>query len=401
MSGIYERLGVATIINAKGTSTRVGGGIMPAEVADAMREASQHCVDMWDLQGRASEIIASLTGAEAGIVTSGASAGLLLGTAACVAGLDPAKMNRLPDVSGMKDQVVVPRSHRNFYDHAVRTVGVKLVEVGIADRFSGAGVRDTEAWEIEAAINERTAAVLYLAQPLSLPALPEVVEVAHAKGVPVLVDAAGQLPPRENLKRFVGEGADLVTFSGGKAVRGPQSSGILCGRRDLVASAALQCLDADMYFSQWNPPPSLIDKAAVPGLPQHGIGRPCKAGKEEIAGLLTALRLFVDGDAQTGQDAEWAARAQELYDGLRAAPHTECQLVPDSYRPGIPGVRLKLDEAAAGKSALQLALELQKDNPSIHVDAGRIHEAVLGFSAICLKLGQPEIIAERVRKLLN
>ena len=152
MSGIYEQLGVRAIINAKGTSTRVSGGIMSPEVADAMRDASQHCVDMWEVQGRASQIIADLTGAEAGIATSGAAAGLLLGTAACIAGLDPAKMNRLPDTSGMKDEVVTPRSHRNFYDHAVRTAGAKFVEVGIPDRFSGAGVRDTEAWEIAAAI---------------------------------------------------------------------------------------------------------------------------------------------------------------------------------------------------------------------------------------------------------
>ena len=130
---------------------------MPPEVAAAMQEATQHCVDMAQLQGRASEIIADATGAEAGMVTAGASAGLLLGTAACLAGLDPARMNRLPDTTGMRDEAVVVRSQRNFYDHAVRTAGARLVEVGIADRFSGAGVRDAEAWEIDDAIGERTA----------------------------------------------------------------------------------------------------------------------------------------------------------------------------------------------------------------------------------------------------
>ncbi len=401
MSGIYEQLGVRAIINAKGTSTRVGGGIMSPEVADAMRDASQHCVDMWEVQGRASQIIADLTGAEAGIVTSGAAAGLLLGTAACIAGLDPAKMNRLPDTSGMKDEVVTPRSHRNFYDHAVRTAGAKLVEVGIPDRFSGAGVRDAETWEIAAAITEKTAAIHYLENPNSLPPLPEVVKVAHAAGVPVLVDAAAQLPPVENLWRFIDEGADLVTYSGGKAVRGPQSSGILCGRHDLIASAALQCLDHDMLFEQWNPPVSLMEKSVVPGLPQHGIGRPCKAGKEEIVGLLTALRLFVDEDAQARQQEIWAALAQELYDALTEAPHVECKLVPDSYRPGIPGVRLTLDEMAAGKTAFQLILELQNGDPSIHVDSVQIKDGVIGFSSICLESGHPEAIAARVKSLLN
>ena len=374
---------------------------MSPEVSDAMRDASQHCVDMWEIQGRASQIIADLTGAEAGIATSGAAAGLLLGTAACIAGLDPAKMNRLPDTSGMKDEVVTPRSHRNFYDHAVRTAGAKFVEVGIPDRFSGAGVRDTEAWEIAAAITEKTAAIHYLANPNSLPPLPEVVKVAHTAGVPVLVDAAAQLPPVENLRRFIGEGADLVTYSGGKAVRGPQSSGILCGRHDLIASAALQCLDHDMFFEQWNPPTSLMEKSVVPGLPQHGIGRPCKASKEEIVGLLTALRLFVDEDAQARQQEVWAALAQELYDALKETPHVKCKLVPDSYRPGIPGVGLTLDETTAGKTAFQLILELQNGDPSVHVDSGQIKDGVIGFSSICLEPGHPEAIAARVKSLLN
>ena len=202
MSNVYERLGVPTIINAKGTATRVSGAPMPPEVAAAMQEATQHCVDMAQLQGRASEIIADATGAEAGMVTAGASAGLLLGTAACLAGLDPARMNRLPDTTGMRDEAVVVRSQRNFYDHAVRAAGAHLVEVGLADRFSGAGVRDAEAWEINDAIGERTACAFYVAQPSSRPSLAAVAEVAHAKSVPVLVDAASQLPPTRNTERL-------------------------------------------------------------------------------------------------------------------------------------------------------------------------------------------------------
>ena len=147
MSSIYERLDVPTIINAKGTSTRLGGGLMPVEAAQAMFEASQACVDMAQMQARASEIIAGITGAEAGIVTCGAAAGLLLGTAACVTGFDLGKMSRLPDVRGMKDEVIIARSQRNAYDHAVRAAGVRLVEVGLPDRLSGAGVRDAEPWE--------------------------------------------------------------------------------------------------------------------------------------------------------------------------------------------------------------------------------------------------------------
>ena len=183
MPNIYTQLGVRTILNAKGPATRVSGGLMRPAVAQAMLEATQYCVDMAELQGRASEIIAEHTGAEAGIVTAGASAGLLLGTAACVTGLDPAKMNRLPDTAGLRNQVVMVRSQRNFYDHAVRATGAQLVEVGIADRFAGAGVRDTESWEIADALNEHTACVFYVAQPHPRPSLSAVTEAAHQAGV--------------------------------------------------------------------------------------------------------------------------------------------------------------------------------------------------------------------------
>ena len=395
MSTIYESIGVPTIINAKGPSTRVSGAILPTEVADAMHEASQHCVDMATLQGRASEIIAEITGAEAGLVTAGAAAGLLLGAAACVTGLDPGKMNRLPATRGMKDQVIVPRSHRNFYDHAVRAVGVELVEVGIADRFSGAGIRDTEAWELDDAISEATAAILYVAQPYALPPLPAVTEVAHRRGVPVIVDAAAQLPPVENLRRFIAEGADLVAFSGGKAIMGPQASGILCGRRDLIAAAALQNLDLDVYYDQWEPPPSLIDKRKLAGLPHHGIGRSCKVGKEEIVGLLTALRLFVEGGLEARQ-VQCRALADELYEGLRGLAGAGAVPLADCSRPGIPGVSLTPEAMDAG----ELIRRLQSGSPPIYTDPSRAHERVVRFDSMCLKPGDPAIIVRRAKAAL-
>src|SRR3989442_1549106 len=138
---IYDRFGVRTIINAKGPPTRLSGGFLPPEVSAAMTEAGAFCVDMAELHAGASKVIAELTGADAGIVTSGAAAGLLLGTAACITGLDPGKMGRLPDTRGMKNEVVMVRSQRNFYDHAVRTSGAQLIEVGLPDRYAGAGVR--------------------------------------------------------------------------------------------------------------------------------------------------------------------------------------------------------------------------------------------------------------------
>ncbi len=396
---VYERLGVPTVINAHTTATRLSGGIMRPEVADAMREATQWTVDMATLEARASELIAGHTGAEAGYVTSGAAAALLLGTAACVTGLDPARMNRLPDTTGMRNEVVVPRSHRNFYDHAVRAAGVTLVEVGLSDRFAGAGVRDTEAWEIAAAITDRTAAVLYVAGPDARPPLAEVVTVAHAAGVPVLVDAAAQLPPAANLKRFVAEGADLVCFSGGKAIGGPQASGILCGRRDLVMAAALQHLDQDILWEQWNPPPALFDKARLPGLPQHGIGRPAKVGKEAIVGLLTALDLFV-AEGDDARIARWTAQMERLADGLRGIPNTAVRIVRDR-RNGTPTVELTLDEAALGLDALELVRRLQDGRPSVAANPSRVQDGIVLFAPVALRPDDERTIADRVRATLS
>lgn len=400
MGNVYEELGVGTIINAVGPATRLSGSIMAPEVAEAMKQASQYCVDIAFLQARACEIIAEVTGAEAGYVTSGAAAGLLLGTAACVTGLDPNKMNRLPDTTGMKNEVIMARSHRNFYDHAVRSVGIKLVEVGIADRFSGAGVRDTEAWEIAAAINENTAAVNYVAYAHSQPLFEEVVEVAHAAGVPVVVDAAGQLPPADNLKRFIAAGADLVAFSGGKAIRGPQSSGILCGRWDLMSAAALQHLDMDIYHAQWNPPANLIDKDSLPGAPHHGIGRPCKVGKEEIVGLLTALRLFVE-EAPEQRRQRWLDLMEALVQAGQGIAHAEIGVVADRKRAEIPVVHLRLDEEALGQSALDVVRQLQDGEPSIHANPTHVSEGIIAFGPMCLKEGEPEIIAQRLKELLG
>jgi D-glucosaminate-6-phosphate ammonia-lyase len=399
MSDPYERLNVSPIINAVGTATRLSGGIMRPEVADAMRQASQFCVDMAELEAAAGAIIARLTGAEAGYVTSGAAAGLLLGTAACVTGLDLVAMDRLPDTRGLKNRVLIPRSHRNFYDHAVRAVGVKLVEVGIPDRFSGAGVRDTEAWEIAAAIDAQTAAICYVASPQSLPPLEQVVEVARAGGVPVLVDAAAQLPPATNLRRFIDAGADLVAFSGGKAIGGPQASGILCGRRDLIAAAALQHLDFDVLPELWRPPHSLIPRDRVPGAPHHGLGRPCKVGKEEIVGLVTALQLFAAEDPQARR-ARWLALMEELVHACEGLPHASVEIVADPKRTEIPAVRLKLDESDAGLSAVQLLALLQDGRPAIYASPAAARDGCIGFSPLCLRAGEPTRIARRLHELL-
>jgi L-seryl-tRNA(Ser) seleniumtransferase len=399
MSTVYERLGVTPIINAFGTNTRLSGGLMAPEVSQAMVEASQYCVDMVELQARASLLIAEATGAEAGYVTSGAAAAVLLGLAACLTGLDPDKMNRLPDTTGMKSEIVVPRSHRNFYDRAARSLGAKVVEVGISDRFSDTGVRDVEPWEIAAAITERTAAVYYLAKPFSQPTLPEVVAVARMRGVPVVVDAAAELPPVENLRRFIGEGADLVAYSGGKAIGGPQASGILTGRRDLIAAAALQNFDLDVFFDLFDPPPAFIDKSRLPGLPQHGIGRPCKVGKEEIVGLLTALRLFHTNGEERRQ--RWQKLNAALLAELQPIAALEAAPAANPRRTAIPLVEVRLRERNDGLDMRGLVRRLEAGTPSLRCNISAMAEGVLYLSPACLREDQLSAIAEKFRAALG
>ncbi|MBU8538446.1 PLP-dependent transferase [Falsiroseomonas tokyonensis] len=356
-------LGLAPIINAAGTVTRLSGGILAPEVVAAMAEASAACFDMLDLQAAASREIAAATGAEAGIVTGGASAALLLGAAACMAGLDPVAMNALP-AAGPRRDFVMSRSQRNMYDRALEVAGGRIVEVGIPDRFSGAGVRDASAGEIAAAIGPNTAAVFWVAQPWSEPSLEEVVRVAHAAGVPVLVDAAAQLPPLAHLRGFLEAGADLVAFSGGKAIGGPQASGILAGRRKLVASALLQMLDLDLPEAQFRLPPEFAGNALMPFLPRHGIGRSCKAGKEEVVGLLVALRRFL-AEGEAPRQARMLARLRAVQAAMGSTP---CEIAEGPT----PLLLLRCGDAAAA-ARVEAALRARR----VHVNQGRLRDGVL------------------------
>ena len=390
---VFERLNVKPIINAAGPVTRLSGALMADEVTQAMAEAGKACFDIAELQAAAGRVISEVTGAEAGYVTSGASAGLLLGVAACVTGLDPGAMNRLPDTRGMKNQVIIARSHRNFYDHAIRSVGIELVEVGISDRYSGAGVRDTEAWEIADAITDHTAAIAYVANSSARPMLSEVTRVAHERGVPVIVDAAGQLPPKSNLRKFIDEGADLVCFSGGKVIGGPQGAGMLCGRKDLISAAALQHLDQDVLFELWTPPESLIDKSALPGAPQHGIGRPCKVGKEQIAGLVTALLRFVEEEDDVRRQ-RWVDRVDELVVALKDVPGVEV-VVEDGG--AIPAVHVKL----LTTDGLTATRSLNAYQPSVHVNASLVYEDVLVLNPVCLRDGDVSELVAAFKAVLS
>ena len=396
---IYQRIGVPTIINAAGPSTRLSGGIMRPEVAEAMAAASRHCIDMTQLQAAASATIARVTGAEAGCVTAGAAAALMLGAAACMTGLDPVKMNQLPYTEELGNEIVIARSQRNFYDRALRQAGARLVEVGIPDRFSGAGVRDAEPWELEAAIGPRTVALFWMAQRNSEPPLADIVRIAHKHGLPVLVDAAGQMPPASNLRRFIEEGADLVAISGGKAIGGPQASGMLAGRRDLVQAALLQMLDQDVFFDQWDPPPALFDKHLLPGLPHNGIGRVGKVGKEEIVGLMAALDAYV-AESEEIRGGRWRALCEELAAGLTDLRYATATVRADVRRPGLWNVELALEEAALRLTAHVLLGKLQASIPAIHAGHGKARDGIVMFSPMCIEAKDPPIIAHRVREIL-
>jgi D-glucosaminate-6-phosphate ammonia-lyase len=390
---IYAQLGVGTIINAKGTATRLSGGIMRPEVSAAMVAASQHCVDMAELQAAASREIAKATGAEAGYIASGAAACLMLGAAACIAGLDPGRMARLPNTRGMKNEVIMVRSQRNFYDHAIRAAGATIVEVGLPDRYAGAGVRDTESWEIEDAISEHTAAIFYVANAQSQPSLKTITALAKRHKIPVIVDAAAQLPPQSNLKRFIAEGADLVAFSGGKVIGGPQASGFLCGRKDLVMSAALQNLDLDIYQDMWNPPTALIDKRLIKGIPQHGIGRSCKAGKEEIVGLLTALQLFTK-ESDKSRHGRWLERLIPIADGLGKNPRCHVEIEGEYDHAVVPQLVISLTKPNA--SARKIIANLIEGSPSIHVDPIRRDQNKLLINPVCFEKAHVILILNRI-----
>ncbi len=388
---IYEELGLTPIINVSGSVTRLGGAPMPEEVLAAYREAALESVPLDQLHAVASRTIAELTGAEAGLVTSGAAAALMLGAASILTGWDLGRMERLPRCDGFPHEFIVPREQRNGYDHAVRAAGVTLVEVGFHELSAGAGVRRCEPWEIAQAIGPHTAGVLYVFQPGAQPALPEVVECAHAHGLPVLVDAAGELPPRANLRELLATGADLVAFSGGKGIRGPQATGLLCGRRDLVQAAALQMLDMDDHFELWEPPVDWLDKSRLPGLPRHGIGRALKVSKEQIVSLLVALRLFAAG-RYDGQLAEQREHLALLASGLAELPVT-CHLREPSDGQSSPWLELQLDPRRLGRSALEVCRALRRGQPPVYVGHALLAEERLLIHPL-------HLTAERTRQLL-
>ncbi len=392
---IYREWGLEPIINVSGSVTRLGGAPMPKAVLDAFCAAALDAVPLDELQGAASRAIAEATGAEAGIVTSGAAAGLTLGAAAILTGYDLGRMEKLPHTEDFPHEFVVAREHRNGYDHAVRAAGARFVEVGFQEIVAGAGVRRAEAWEFEAAFGPKTAGVLHVYDVNAAPPLAELVKRAHARNLRVLVDAAGELPPRANLKAIIATGADLVAFSGGKAIRGPQATGILCGRRDLIGAALLQMLDMDDHFDLWEPPASLIDKSKLAGIPRHGIGRALKVSKEQIAALLTALKLFTSG-AYGRELPDMAHRLQQIANALTKTA-ARCTLLPSDGQT-YPLLEITLTD---GKSAFEVCAALRRGRPSVQVSHLKLAQGTLIINPLHLNEERTAALIRRLQETLS
>ena len=365
----YTTLGVRRVINADARLTRLGGSCMPEPVLDAMRAAASQYVDMFELQEAVGAHLAQLTRNDAACVTTGAAAGLFLSTLACLTGPDQAAVNRMPDRTGVRHEVLVQRAQEFAYLPAVPLAGATLVRVGSEPEMHPA--------ELDAAISKQTAAVLFVAGAHMAPgalSLPEVVAVAHARGVPVIVDAAAQLPPPENFWRFTrDEGADLAVFSGGKDLQGPQASGLVVGRPDLVEACRMHAA------------------------PHARLARPMKVGKEEMLGLLAAVEWYLDLDHDAriaGFErtvAEWID-AFEAVPGLRASrefPNEAGQPMPRCLVEFDPALNLGATDAAARlwegdprvavKTAGAYGLSITPDTLAQSSDADIVQERIIAL----------------------
>jgi L-seryl-tRNA(Ser) seleniumtransferase len=373
----YASLHLRRVVNADGMKTRWGGSLMPPEVVDAMRAAASSFVDLNDLHRAAGARIASLINTPAiedAAVVCGAAAGLAVATAACVAGSDGPRIRSLPhlDWPGAKTEVVIPKSHLTGYAQAFRNAGPRLVEVGDSN---GATPE-----ELTAAITDRTAAVAFCGGelpgnarfPTKTP-LAQLCQIAHDRGVPVIVDAAAELPPPEHLRLFSVLGADLVVFSGGKGLRGPQASGLILGRHDLVEACRLN------------------------QNPNSSMGRPMKVGKEEIMGLLRAVELYVARD-HAADLRYWEDCTATVLDAVRDLDGLTAERF---HARTIAQAKLTLDPTVTTISAAGLIKQLRDGDPSICVSTVPNAPNSLLVNPHNLEPGEADLIATRLRQLLT
>ncbi|MFW6174470.1 MAG: aminotransferase class V-fold PLP-dependent enzyme [Chloroflexota bacterium] len=374
---VYRNLGVKPVINAQSWVTVLGGSLMAPEVLEAMQDAARAFVRMEDLHRAAGRELAEAFGTEAGLVTGGAAAGCLLMSAACMVGADPELIQQLPDTTGLdKTRIAIFRGHRNGYDGAFELSGARLLEWGEREE------PDPEklAKDLEEALTDDVFAVAHVFAPFmpqTLP-LPRVAEIAHARGLPVIVDASAELPPAANLTRFTREGADMVTFSGGKGLGGPQGSGVLVGRADLIEAAFQHTQNQGR---------------------RNGVGRPAKVSKEDIVGLVTAVRMFTDRD----HDAVWGTwrkRASHIVERLQGIPGTGASLEDgDPNRQG-PQAVIYFHDEWSGPSIPEIRSMLQEGDPPIYV-GGNESRREINVVLTNVQPGEEEVIADRLEEILR
>ncbi|MCL4851135.1 MAG: aminotransferase class V-fold PLP-dependent enzyme [Bryobacteraceae bacterium] len=361
-----KELGVKRIINGMGVYTMATGSLMWPETVEAMRSLSKTFVRLDDLHDAVGKRIAELLHCEAAMVPSGAAAGLTVGTAACITGTDAAKILRIPDTAGMKNEAIVQKSHRFPYDHMVRNCGVRLVEV------------ETRA-ELESAINARTAMLLFLnkANPQGQVKAEEFVAIGKARGIPTMNDAAADVPPVENLFKYTKMGFDLVAFSGGKGIRGPQSAGLLLGRADLIRAARL------------NTAPH-----------SDTIGRSCKVNKEELVGMMVAVEMYLKHDHEADW-REWERRIKVMADAVAGLPGVRTERFVPEIANQVPHLRIHLDAAWAGITRPEVLQTLRSEEPEIEVVPGSYVPDTIEIASWMLQPGEAEIVGRRLRKALR
>jgi uncharacterized pyridoxal phosphate-dependent enzyme len=358
----FKELGVRPFINAAGTFTDMTASLMPPEVMEAINYASKHFVPLSELHDRVGERIATLVKAEAAMVSSGAASAMTLGTAGVLTGTDSQKITDLPNLAGMKTEVIMLKSHRFGYDHAVRNTGVKIVEVETAE-------------ELERAITPQTAMMLFYNNNNSLGQVrdEQFVTLGKKHNVVTMNDCAADVPPVENLWKYTAMGFDLVAFSGGKGIRGPQSAGLLLGRKDLIAAARAN--------------------AAPNG---NAIGRGMKVNKEEMLGMLIALERFVKLD-HAAMDKEYQRRAEIILKSLTGLPGLTSEIIVPEVANHVPHVQIKIDQAAAGITGGEVSRKLREGTPSIGVRPGQ--ELLIGVWM--MEPGEEKIVAKRLREVFE
>jgi len=363
----YEELGVTTVINCQGTMTMLGGSILRPELEAVMAMAGRHFVSIPELEVAAGKRIAEMLKLPDGytaLVTSGAAAAIESGLAGILTGDNEAFIRQIPDLTGMKSEVIIQKSHRNPFDHQLRSTGIKLIEIETRD-------------ELRQAVNDRTAMMHFsnFANASGQIKVDEWVQLAKQYNIPCMNDAAADTPPVSHLWDYTNMGYDLVTFSGGKAMRGPQCAGLLIGRKELVANALLNnCPHEDT------------------------IGRSQKVGKEEILGMVKALEVYLreDHDALA---REWQSRLEGISRELTRVPGVSTEFFTPDVANHVPHMRIMWDSRIAlePKEASKL---LRSSKPSIAIGGGE-GKPGLSMCSFMLQTGEDKIVAQQLSRILR